>query len=494
MKQMIHLFLALVLICAMVGTAYANPSKAVDNWKISSHQLNVLEDLQHDTFKFFWETTNPKNGLTPDRYPNPEFSSVAGVGFALTAYLVGVEKNYVTREQAAERTLTTLRFLLDSPQGKSVGGTTGYKGFFYHFLDTDSGYRSQDSEVSTIDTALLMAGVLSSLSYFDADNPTEAHIRATADALYRRIDWTWAYSASHKPLLSMGWRPETGFLHYYWRGYNEAMILYILALGSPTHPIDALSWQKWTSTYDWDSYYKYQHVNFGPLFGHQYSHVWIDFRGIQDAYMRSKGIDYFINSRRATYASQAYCIDNPNSWKGYNDKVWGLTASDGPDGAALVNGDRPTIFNNYWARGTSAAYVNDDGTIAPTAVGGSTPFAPEITIPTLEYFCTAFGDRLYGEYGLKDAFNLSYPDQPDGWFDDHYLSIDQGPILLMTENYRTKFIWNLMKKNPYIKRGLERAGFAGGWLKAAPGQQVASIGPSEPNPGSGQIEAPKPQG
>lgn len=480
MKQMFHLFLALV--CIFFTTiASANTPENMDGWKMSPYQSAVLAHLQHDTFNFFWETANPRNGLVPDAYPDEQFSSVAGVGFALTSYLVGVEKYYVTREQAAERTLTTLRFLYDAPQSDAKNGAAGYKGFFYHFLDMHTGSRFEDSELSTIDTALLMAGVLSARTYFNADTLVEAQIRHYADALYRRVDWTWAYSRKHKPLLSMGWTPESGYLKAYWQGYNEAMILYLLALGSPTHPIDSASWQKWTSTYHWGDYYNYPYVNFGPLFGHQYSHVWIDFRGIQDAYMRAKGIDYFINSRRATYASQAYSIDNPNAWKGYDEKVWGLTACDGPDKVTIHDGNKPLSFYRYWARGTSAAYVSDDGTIAPTAVGGSIPFAPEITIPTLVNFCTAFGDRLYGKYGLKDAFNLSYPNQPGGWFDQHYLSIDQGPILLMIENYRSGFIWTLMKKNPHIIRGLERAGFAGGWLASLPdhGQPTITADQSE---------------
>ncbi|RJQ70229.1 MAG: Tat pathway signal protein [Desulfobacteraceae bacterium] len=468
MKRLHHLLIPLVCLI-IIATAHASPSISFESWKISPEQLTVLEDLQRDTFKFFWETTNPKNGLTPDRYPNMEYSSVAGVGFALTAYLIGVEKQYVTRQEAAERTLTTLRFLWEAPQSDDQRNAAGYKGFFYHFLDMDSGRRHHRSELSTIDTALLIAGVLSALTYFDADNEMEARIRTLADALYRRIEWPWAYSKKHQPLLSMGWRPEKGHIDAYWRGYNEAMILYILALGSPTHPIDPAAWEKWTSTYHWDTHFNYPHVNFGPLFGHQYSHVWIDFREIQDAYMRSKGIDYFVNSQRATYAAQAYCIANPSAWKGYNERVWGLTACNGPAGTTIYNGDKQLSFYRYWARGTSAGYLRDDGTISPTAVGGSIPFAPAITIGTLEHFRTEFGDRLYGEYGFKDAFNLSFPDHPEGWFDNHYLAIDQGPILLMIENYRSEFIWNLMKKNPYIKEGLARAGFDGGWLSPEQG-------------------------
>lgn len=465
MKHLVYLCLPLLSVF-VISTANASPTNPVRHWEITAKQSKLLRQLQHDTFRFFWETTNPGNGLTPDRYPNADYSSVAGIGFALTGYLVGVENHYVTRGQAADRTLTTLQFLMDAPQSAAAHGATGYKGFYYHFLDMDSGIRHRRSELSTIDTALLAAGVLSAQTYFDGDSATEARIRALADSIYRRIDWPWAYSKAHAPLLSMGWRPETGYTPAYWRGYNEAMILYILALGSPTHPIDPDSWEKWTSTYHWDTYYDYPYVNFGPLFGYQYSHVWVDFRKIQDAYMRSKGIDYFINSQRATYASQAYCVDNPHNWKGYDDKVWGLTACDGPDSLTIHDGDQSKVFYRYLARGTSADYLRDDGTIAPTAVGGSVPFAPDITIPTLAFFKTRFGSRLYGQYGLKDAFNLSYPEKPGGWFDSHYLAIDQGPILLMIENYRNDFVWDLMKKNPYIVKGLERAGFTGGWLAA----------------------------
>lgn len=465
MKYRFHGFTILVFVFLFQTSLLASTTPASSGpWQASQQQLAVLEDVQHDTFKFFWKTTNPSNGLTPDRYPNTEFASIAGVGFALSAYIVGVEKEYVTRPEAAERTLTTLKFLYDAPQSAAERNISGHKGYFYHFLYMDNGYRHRQTELSSIDTALLMAGVLSAMSYFDGDSPAESRIRDLADKLYRRVEWPWLYSQEHKPLLSMGWRPEKGLVPAYWRGYNEGMILYILALGSPTHPIDAAAWKKWTATYEWQDHYNYPHVNFGPLFGHQYSHVWIDFREIQDTYMGDKGIDYFINSRRATYSAQAYCIANPHDWKGYDERSWGLTACNGPAAAIIHNDNKPRSFYRYLARGTSAQYLRDDGTIAPTAAGGSIPFAPEITIPTLEHFRNQFGDRIYGEYGFKDAFNLSYPHAPEGWFDDQYLAIDQGPILLMIENYQTQLIWDLMKKNPYIRKGLERAGFSGGWL------------------------------
>lgn len=462
---------------AVKEASCSTPPPQLEAWKISSKQEGFLDKLEHDTFNFFWKTTNPQNGLTPDRFPNDDFSSVAGVGFALTAYIVGVERGYISRSEAADRTLTTLKFLWQAPQGPEPAGVAGYKGFFYHFLDIKTGLRLEDSELSTIDTALLMAGVLSSQSYFTGDAEVEREIRNYAESLYRRVDWTWAYSRDNKPLISLGWYPETGFLSYDWCGYSEAMILYILAMASPTHAIDQNAWDKWTSTYRWDTFYGYSYVNFGPLFGYQYSHVWIDFRNIQDQYMRSKGIDYFINSQRATYANRAYCIANPKGWSGYNDLLWGLTASDGPNVARV----KPSNFQSYWARGCSADYMRDDGTVAPTAAGGSVAFAPAIAIPTLEYLHAKFGKEIYGTYGFKDAFNLSYRSESNsqGWFADQYLAIDQGPILLMIENYRTGSVWDLMKRNAHVIEGLRRAGFTGGWLDKSPSQMASDEEPLE---------------
>jgi hypothetical protein len=225
----------------------------------------------------------------------------------------------------------------------------------------------------TIDTGLLMSGILSCQSYFDGDNDAEKQIRALADSLYRSVEWDWAMNG--KETMSMGWHPESDFLDVSWKGYNEAMILYVLALGSPTHTIPAESWNAWTATYQWGKYFDQEMVNFGPLFGHQYSHMYIDFRGIKDEYMREKGIDYFENSRRATYANRAYCMVNPAGYVGYNENCWGLTACDGPGNSNKENVN--ISFMDYGARGAAQWYVEDDGTIAPTAAGGSVPFAPE---------------------------------------------------------------------------------------------------------------------
>jgi hypothetical protein len=435
-----------------------------------------LDDLERRTFDWFWQTANPANGLVPDRAPDPPFSSIAAIGFGLTAYGIGAERGYVSREAAAERTLTTLRFLWEAPQGEGPDGVAGHRGFFFHFLDMDHGLRFQTTELSTIDTALLMAGVLFAQSWFDADDASEAAIRAYADSLYLRAEWPW-FQRDLAPLITMGWRPEHGgFGRAAYQGLNEAMILYVLALGSPTHPVEADVWDAWTSTYEWGDFHGYEHVQFSPLFGHQYSHVWIDYRGIADAYMRERGIDYFENSRRATLSQRAYAIENPSGFEAYGPDVWGLTACDGPAGyRGVVRGDT-VQFHRYWARGASLLHVNDDGTIAPTAAGGSIPFASTEAVAALREMQRRWGPLVYNEYGFVDAFNPTFTftdadlghgfvDPDEGWFDDQQLGIDQGPIVAMIENHRSGLVWETMKRNPHVVRGLCRAGFTGGWLE-----------------------------
>ena len=460
-----------LLVASLLGGCTANRSVGPVSDAVTTAFLDTLE-LR--TFRFFWNTTNPQNGLTPDRYPTPSFSSVAATGFALTAYPIGVQRGYITRAQAAERTLATLRFFWRAPQGAAATGVTGHQGFFYHFLDMQTGLRFERVELSTIDTALLLAGVLFAQTWFDRSDAIEAEIRALADSLYRRVDWRWAQTRA--PAISMGWHPETGFIAHDWRGYNEAMLLLVLALGSPTHPVGPETWREYTSTYRWGSFHGQEHLGFGPLFGHQYSHAWIDFRGIHDDYMRQRGIDYFENSRRATIAQREYAIANPGGWRDYSADIWGLTASDGPIDATLPVNGTPRRFHTYHARAASFTEVRDDGTVVPTAAGGSIPFAPEIAIPALVAMRRKYGDHLFGEYGFLDAFNptFTFTDvtvqhgrvvQGTGWIDGDYLGIDQGPILLMLENHRTAIVWETMKRNPYIVRGLCRAGFTGGWLQ-----------------------------
>jgi hypothetical protein len=428
-----------------------------------------LSELEERTFRYFWETANPKNGLIPDRYPTPSFASIAAVGFGLTAYPIGVERHYITRVEARERVLATLRFFLHAPNEH---------GFYYHFLDMKTGARANDSEVSTVDTALLLAGMLFCQSYFDTQHPHEVQIRKLVDEIYRRVDWTWAQP--RPPVVALAWTPESGFSGIDWQGYNEAMLVYLLALGSPTHPISPQAWTTWTSTYDqhWGTLYNQTYLSFGPLFGHQYSHVWVDFRGIRDEYMRAHGLDYFENSRRATYTQRRYAIANPRHWQAYGKNVWGISASDGPGGDESYEG-HDASFLRYAARGVGVGRIVDDGTIAPTAAISSLPFAPEIVLPaTLEMY-HRFGSSIFSVYGFLDAFNASFhsPAAAAGqaqaqahtpgseiWVDADYVGIDQGPILAMIENYRSDLVWRVMRNDPYLRQGLERAGFSGGWL------------------------------
>jgi hypothetical protein len=414
-----------------------------------------LDMVQEFTFRYFIDASNPENGMISDRItPQGPSShcSIAAIGFGLTAFAVGVEHGWISREEAKDRVYKTLKWLWEGPQGKELSGTTGYKGWFYHFLDFNTGLRHNlNVELSTVDTQLLLSGILFCREYFDRDDEMENKIRALADSIYFRVDFAWATTPSGG--ITTVWYPQWGDnpSPNGWTGYNEMMGLYILALGSPTKPTtNPDAWKFYTKDYDsqWRPFMGYLFLNFPPLFGHQYTHVWVDFRGIQDEFMRSKGIDYFENSRRATYANRAYCIANPNKFKGYSALSWGLTASDDPWG--------------YRAHGASGGPWDDNGTIAPTAPGGSIPFAPEICIPTLRYMYDSIhvGDNyLWGEYGFKDAYNLS-----QNWIASDYIGIDQGPILLMIENYRTGLIWKYMRKNPYIISGLKKAGFSGGWL------------------------------
>lgn len=489
------LLLALLAVAACAPSAPLAPPPSVAEvegvaYTMSAEEEVFLDTLQARTFRWFWETT-PENGLTHDRYPSRDFSSVAAIGFALPAYGIGAERGFVTRAAAAERTLTTLRTLYTAPQGPEQVGTAGHRGYFYHFLEYDDATRFRNVELSTIDTALLMAGVLFSREYFDGTAEAEQDIRAYADSLYQRVEWPW-FRKPGDTRLTMGWHPETDFLRADWRGYNEAMILYLLGLGSPTHPLDASVWPTWTSTYEWEDFYGYEHVNFTPLFGHQYSHMFVDFRGIQDQWMRDRSaeegepIDYFENSRRATLSQQAYAIDNPGGWADYSAEIWGLTASDGPSDAAVeVNGEERQ-FHTYWARGASTDHVNDDGTLTPTAAGGSIPFAPEITIPTLMAMAERYPALWTDDYGFRDAVNPTFTFEdvqikrnsevtPYGWVDHDYLGIDQGPILIMAENYRTGLVWETLKRSPYLVRGLQRAGFEGGWLDGARAEAVEAL-------------------
>ena len=425
-----------------------------------------LQDIQKKAFHYFEREANPANGLirdkaAPDDKGSPDWpASIAAVGFALACYPVAVTRGFVSREAAVERTLTTLRFFAQSAHGPEPDAT-GYRGFYYHFLDMQTGRRAWQSELSSIDSALLVAGMLACARFFTATAADEVEIRSLADALYRRVEWDWALDGDST--VSMGWRPESGFLESRWTGYNEALLLYLLALGSPTHPVPEESYLAWTSGYEWKHIYGQDYLYAGGLFTHQFPHVWIDFRGIQDGFMRDKGIDYFENSRRATYVQREYAIANPLGFEGYSANCWGLTASQGPGPATVLIEGVERQFFAYTARG--APYGPDDGTIAPWAVVASLPFAPEIVLPALDYFIDELKLHDVNPYGFRATINQTYAAKPGhavGWVSPWHFGINHGPVVLMIENHRSGLLWELMRECPYVIHGLKRAGFRGG--------------------------------
>ena len=421
---------------------------------------HALAKLESDTFKYFLHEIHPKTGLTADSTRKGSPSSIAVIGFALTVYPIAVERHYLLRAEAIKRTLTKLRFFYHGPDGEGPDAI-GRKGFYYHFLDMKTGRRAWQSEVSTIDTAILILGALTAAQYFDRDTAEERDLRQIANKLYQRVDWQWAQHGGST--ITHGWKPETGFIKYRWTGYSEALILYLLALASPTFPVSPKSYRAWTRSYKWKSIYGFQYLYAGPLFIHQLSHMWVDLRGVQDDFMRRKAIDYFENSRRATYAQQQYARRNPKRFKGYSERIWGITASDGPGPATRRINGRTVRFYDYKGRGIP--YGPDDGTLAPWAVAASLPFAPEIVLPFLHYFNEEFPE-MTSKYGFKCSYNPTFasPRNKPGWVSLGYYGLDQGPVVAMIENYRTGFLWRLMRGCPYIVEGLRRAGFKGGWL------------------------------
>jgi hypothetical protein len=422
-----------------------------------------LETLQRETFDYFLNEVNPANGLIRDKTAEDWPASIAATGLALASYPVGVERGFMARGLAVARTLATLRFFWNSPHGPEPDAT-GYNGFYYHFLDMQTGRRAWNCELSTIDSAFLLAGVLTAGAYFEADTAEEREIRELAEALYRRCNWVWAQNAG--PTVTHGWRPETGFLDYRWEGYDEALLLYVLGLGSPTHPLPQDSYEAWLSTYRWELSFGQAYLYAGPLFTHQLSHVWIDFRGIQDAFMRVKGIDYFENSRRATFVQQRYAIENPLKFAGYGEHCWGLTASEGPGPATLKLQGVERRFFDYVGRGVP--YGPDDGTLAPWAVVASLPFAPEIVLPAIDFCIHQAKLKESNAYGFKASFNPTHPGEPGNpfgwWVSPWHFGLNEGPIVLMIENYRSGLLWRLMRDCFYIQEGLRQAGFTGGWL------------------------------
>ena len=415
----------------------------------------MLDGLQRAAFDYFLENTSPHNGLVADTTRTGSPSSIAVVGFALSAYPVAVEHGWIEREVAVQRSLDALRFFWSSDQSGNADAT-GHLGFYFHFLDMHSGARMWQSEVSLIDTAFLLAGMLTAAAYFTAENKAEVELRQLADALYRRVDWRWAQRDGSS--VVHGWKPECGFLNYGWEGYSEAILLYVLGLGSPTHPLTEQSFEAWTVTYQWENLYGHEFLYAGPLFIHQFSHAWIDFRGIRDRFMREKQCDYFENSRRAVCVQREYAIRNPHSFNGYAQDCWGLSAGDGPSAPPRLVAGRRQAFYGYAARG--APYGPDDGTIAGSSILGAIAVAPEIALPAVRKLY-ARGTRRLRAGGFNPT--VDEPD-PEGWLSEGEFGLDQGLIVLMIENYRSGLLWRLSRGCAYVQTGLRRAGFQGGWL------------------------------
>lgn len=434
-------------------------SRGSANLALADFGESRLDSLQRHAFEYFLHQTSPLNGLVADKSQRGSPASIAAVGFGLACYPVGVERGWITRADAVERTLAALRFFRSSSQD-ATPRATGYKGFYYHFLDMTTGLRAGRCELSTVDTGFLLAGMLTAAAFFDRDDEQECEIRTLTEFLYRRVDWQWACNGG--ATLTHGWRPRSGFLRYRWQGYDEALLLYVLGLGSPTYPLPEESYTAWASSYQWKTVDGYECLYGGPLFIHQYSHCWLDLRGIQDAFMRDRGLDYFENSRRATYAQRAYAIRNPLEFFGYGTNFWGLTASDGPGPKTRAIGGIERRFFDYIARGTP--YGPDDGTIAPWAVAASLPFAPEIVLPTLRHLQDAY-PQAGGAYCFRCSINPTYSsDSAVPWTSEYHFGINVGPVVMMCENFRSDLLWRLMRNCPHIRTGLRRAGFTNGWL------------------------------
>lgn len=431
----------------------------MDTLSVPVSDEDMLDAVQQRALDYFLLHTDPVTGLVADRDRPDSPASIAATGMGLAAYVVAAERAWLSRGEACRLALTTLRCLWNAQQGPAPDAS-GYKGFFYHFLDMKTGQRAWNSELSTIDTALLLAGVLVAGSYFDRADEDESELRALADALYLRVDWRWACNGNG--LICHGWKPGWGFLPYHWLGYDEALILYVLALGSPAQGIDPESYDKWLAGYRWKTLYGHEFLYAGPLFIHQFSHLWIDFKGIRDSYMRQRGLDYFENSRRATLVQREYAIRNPRRFKGYDQNCWGLTASDGPgQHHGAVKGLKRNFFG-YRARGVP--FGPDDGTVSPWAALASLPFAPEVVLPVVRHFheIEPVDARACGVGASYNPTVHTTDGRP--WVSSDHLGINQGPIILMFENHRSALLWRLLRRCPYIASGLRLAGFTGGWL------------------------------
>jgi len=402
---------------------------------LSPNDQQFLEDLERRSFQYFLDQANPQTGLVPDRARmdgapldanHQDTASIAATGFGLTALCIAADRNWISRSQAQQRTRNTLLFFADKAFQQH--------GWFYHWLDAKTGERRWTSEVSSIDTALLLAGVLTARQYF-RDDP---EIRKLATKIYERVDFRWMLNGDQL-LLSHGWKPETGFLKPRWDTYSEDTILYLLGIGSPTRPISAASWYAlWRDRYRYEGHAYFTTIGV-PLFMHQYAHAWIDYRNRRET--KGDRIDYFANSVQATLAHRAFCINLAYEFPAFGPNIWGISASDSAKGYLAWSGPPrdPEI----------------DGTVVPSAAGGSLMFTPELSVAALRAMKDKYGQQIYGKYGFVDAFNPN-----TGWVDSDVIGINAGIILLSAENARTGNVWQWFMRNPEMPRALRLAGLS----------------------------------
>ncbi len=414
--------------------AFAAPDNPRSLPAIKPEDAKFLEDCAHRSFGYFADHWNPRTGLVQDRAgvdgsPSVmKVASTAATGFGLTAMCIGVDRAWIPKEQARQRVLSTLRFLW--------GSAFHDHGWYLHFMDGNTGERRLNSEISSIDTALLLAGILTAQGYFSSDR----EIRTLARQIFERVDFSWMLDGSGK-ILSHGVQPGSGFLKSRWDTYSEASILYLLAIGSPRHSIPVDSWYAWLRPeVRFDSW---KFISGGPLFTHQYSHAWIDFRHLRDG--DPSFLNYFQNSQIATYAHRDFCLSLRPKFADYGPNMWGVTVSDSPLG-----------YMN-WGE-TTTARNSVDGTLVPCAAAGSLMFAPEICLPVLREMFNQYGDKIYRRYGFADAFNPSWKDKKF-WVNHDVLGIDVGITLLSIENLLTGNVWRYFMRNPYIPSAMERVGF-----------------------------------
>lgn len=433
------------------------------------HEFNtadekLLDELQAAAFGYFTEYSNPANGLVADSSKPGSYASIAATGFALSCYPVAAERGWLGRKQAAATTLKTLKFFAASRQGEDAQAT-GHKGFYYHFLDMHSGQRAEDCELSTIDTALLLAGVVTAAQYFDRHDKAEQEIRSLAETLFDRADWHWTLDHK-KSEVNQSWKPGKGFKRDDWDGYTEALIMYVMGAASKSHPLPPKAYAQAAEHFHWAHNAGLDWIHAAPLFIHLFPQAWMDLRGLDDGHIGARdNLDYFRNTQRAIFVQRVYAFLNPQGFAGYGKDIWGLSACAGPDGERKLRNGCDRGFLGYAARGVPAN--PDDGTLVPWGATACVAHEPEVALAGIRALLEAYPDSLCNGR-FVGAINPSLPgDSTAGWISPACVGIDQGLVLMMIENARTGLLWKLTRHSPIFRRGLQRLGFRGGWLDAA---------------------------